>query len=532
MGVLSRLIFSLLTYFLFFSTHTTAEPVQYCKFGTVSSPNKEIDFCMGVIMHKNESTASHDMYISMTHTRRSGSALGWTAIGPGRVMKGTLMFIIYGDPLSQEAPIISIRGAMGHSQPLLLEDPNNIGGADIRVIQSAWMPSPESTSSEDEKPASIAKVSIVCYSCHLWPGEQKISAEATAQPWMWAWNDQQKFDVYDFNAHLDMHIHHAGAGGWGNFYVDMSRSINTAPFPPSLPPIRPNIAALGASDLPTTITAAFSSVATNPGWHLHGIVMSFAFLLFFPSGVFAMRSGSSKAFKYHWIIQLVASSFLILGAILGLLLDSKISTVHQGMGIAIALSVGAQGMLGWRHHVVFLRIRRRTWLSHSHIWLGRGTMLAGWSNLVSGMLLRGYPFVYIFLMAVVGVGEMLALTFWVWWAARTSSAAGGKKGQSSSFFHTLRSLRAKTSAAAKKEEEAHNYFTLEEDDEDEDEDEDQLDEEKDLADGNRRRGDEESKESMLKHHHHDHSDAGGPATPPLLDAGGRARWASTSVRLP
>jgi hypothetical protein len=45
-------------------------------------------------------------------------------------------------------------------------------------------------------------------------------------------------------------------------------------------------------------------------------------------------------------------------------------------------------------------------------------MLAGWSNIVTGMLLHGYRGVCIAVMISVVWAEMLGLTLWVWWAHR------------------------------------------------------------------------------------------------------------------
>src|SRR4051812_28497884 len=85
-----------------FALSTMAEPVQYCKFGAKERPNEAVDFCMGLTMHQNISSNSHDLYLSMTVTRPGGSALGWTSIGLGKTMVGGLMFFVYGDPLSNE----------------------------------------------------------------------------------------------------------------------------------------------------------------------------------------------------------------------------------------------------------------------------------------------------------------------------------------------------------------------------------------------------------------------------------------------
>lgn len=386
LSILTSLLLSLLG--TFWTSVVSAEPVQYCKFGSPDHPDEDIDFCMGALMYQNASTNAHDMFLTMTLHRHKGSALGWTAIGPGTVMKGSLMFIVYGDPLSHEEPIVSIRTSTGHHQPTLLMKSDMANGMDLRVIRSSWLPD-DIHDQDPGNPSYIARISMVCYSCNLWPGTE-ISAQSKSQPWIWAWNAKQKFEVFSFDEHLKMHKHHAGAGGWGNFYLDMSRSISTARFPPSLPPIRPKVATLGASDTPMSFSDSVAKMTTGPGSYFHGLVLATAFLLIFPAGVIGLRAGSPRSFNYHWIIQLCASILLLLGLGLGLLKDRKINSTHQWVGIALASSIGIQGLLGWWHHRRFVRLHRRTWVLHVHTWLGRLVMVGGWGNVVTGVLLRGY----------------------------------------------------------------------------------------------------------------------------------------------
>ncbi|KAI0841885.1 iron reductase domain protein [Hypoxylon sp. FL0890] len=421
-----------------------SEPVQYCKNGAAKN---EIDFCMGLLMHRNISTNSDDLYLSMSVTRPGLTSLGWTAIGLGEVMEGALMFIVYGDPMSSEQPIVSIRKSIGHKQPTLVtrEDMN---GADLRVVRADWHPS------DSDPKSAVAMVSLVCYSCQLWPGTE-VSATSKSQPFIWAWNSKQEFDVFTYDAHLKMHVHHAGAGGWGNFYVDMARSLNTWRNPPGFPPIVPGVHAIGASESPG-LSAAYSVAwfKHDPVLHLHGLIMGIAFLLLFPVGVFAMRSGSTKAFKYHWIIQVVASGSTVAGFVLGLTIGRKLNTFHQILGITLVTCLGVQSILGWRHHMVFLRIRRRTWLSHSHIWLGRAMIIGGWSNLITGLVLRGYSRVSITVMGFAVGLEAIALTSWLVWIK----------------IKAARAERTSKPHAQEPKNDTAKYFALGEDDE-EDEDE-------------------------------------------------------------
>jgi len=258
----------------------------------------------------------------LPHTRHNGSNLGWTAIGLGNVIKGSLMFIMYGDPISHQASLISIRGATGHHQPTPVTRAD-VGGADQRVIEAAWVKSTGASGGTSRH----HYVDLICYSCALWPGTL-ISAMAKSQPWIWAWNPDQDFPVYSFDAHLEMHAHHFTSGGFGNFYVNMARTVNTVPGPFSLPPIRPHIATLGTSETPAGLWAAFLIFVLSPTLHLHALLMGTAFFVLFPAGILAMRSGATKAFRYHWVLQLARSTLLSCCFILGLLMRQKINTVH------------------------------------------------------------------------------------------------------------------------------------------------------------------------------------------------------------
>ncbi|KAL4780597.1 hypothetical protein BJX76DRAFT_360721 [Aspergillus varians] len=393
---------------LVLASWAVGEPVQYCRFGHENGPDATVDFCLGITTYRNTSSGDHDMYVSIQATR--SSALGWTALGTGSMMAGSLMFIIYGDPFSHQAPTVSIRTIDGHHQPRVLAQ-NDTGEAKIRLLQAGWA-SINATEVDEPKrdSVSIAKVAIVCYSCGKWPGAP-ISADASAQPWVWAWNYQQELNGYSEDIHLKSHQHHASSGGWGRFYVDMARSTSNDTAP-SLPPIRPGIATLGVSEIP----GGWSWM--SPIVHIHGFLMSSAFLILFPAGVIAMRSGSPKSFQCHRILQLLASTFLLTGTAIGLIRAHRISSFHHYIGIIVAVCSIVQIALGWRHHVLFVRIPQRQWASHAHIWLGRLFLLLGWTNVITGLLLTGHGWSLISLATSFISVVAFALIGWVWFATR------------------------------------------------------------------------------------------------------------------
>ena len=405
-----QIICTLCAFLLVSPCFVQAEPSQYCRYGDPSRPNENVDFCLAVTSQLNTTTKAHNVYLTFTHTRRQMSATGWTAIGIGDEMSGSLMFIVYGDPASGHAPIVSIRASTGHQQPTLVTR-DQLGGGGLRVLRSDWV---LGTASEPIGTVT-ATVSILCSSCTLWPGTT-FSAKSASQPWIWAWNNDQEFEVYDYETHLKMHAHHAGNGGWGRFYVNMQRAESASGYLPSVPVIRPGVAALGASESPNlfAVDGISSWLADSPIVHLHGSLMAFAFLLLFPAGVFGMRSGSNRAFKNHWIIQAAASLVTACGTITGLTLQHNINTTHQIIGVLLSGGLTLQVFLGYKHHMDFIRINQRTWISYSHIWIGRLVISGGSTNLVLGLLLRGYSRTWIWLTVTFVILESAILIVWVW----------------------------------------------------------------------------------------------------------------------
>ncbi|TQV94646.1 integral membrane protein [Cordyceps javanica] len=326
-------------------------------------------------------------------------------------MKGSLMVIVYGDPASGQPPIVSVRVSQGHSQPTLVV-PHDFDGGDLRVLRSDW------TLNDSPTGTVTAIVSLVCYSCTMWPGT-KISATSVSQPLVWAWNNVQEFEVFTYDAHLKMHQHHAGNGGWGRFYVNMDRATSKVPQLPSVPYIRPGVETYFASEEPDILAGGIVNAMkkwtlSNRVLHIHGTLMAGAFLFLIPGGVVAMRSGSPKSFKYHWIIQMTAATMIIGGMGVSISLQKSINTTHQIVGLIVVAVLCAQAYMGYKHHVDFVEIHRRTWISYSHIWTGRAAMIAASGNLLLGMTMRGYPRVILSVTAAFIVLELTSLSLFVW----------------------------------------------------------------------------------------------------------------------
>ncbi|KAK5102547.1 hypothetical protein LTR70_000405 [Exophiala xenobiotica] len=146
-------------------------------------------------------------------------------------------------------------------------------------------------------------------------------------------------------------------------------------------------------------------------WHIHGLLMSLTFFLGYPLGIYLLRSQKQitegTSFNHHWTVQVLATVTFSLGCFLGYVQSRSISLTHQYVGIVIAFCIGAQMLLGWRHHVKFLQFKRKTIMSKIHVGLGRVILPLGFINILAGMRLRQYGWFTMLLVFILIVIEVV-----------------------------------------------------------------------------------------------------------------------------
>ncbi|KAI1780220.1 hypothetical protein F4818DRAFT_453951 [Hypoxylon cercidicola] len=136
---------------------------------------------------------------------------------------------------------------------------------------------------------------------------------------------------------------------------------------------------------------------------LHGWFAAGSFLLF-PVGAIYIRAFSTRhSWAVHAVTQCAALVLYLIAAGLGIkLIDTirlppdgtsllQLSSInaHPIMGFVVLAALLVQPQLGCAHHGRFKRLRRRTWLSHAHIWVGRAAVTLGMINGGLGLYLAG-----------------------------------------------------------------------------------------------------------------------------------------------
>lgn len=119
---------------------------------------------------------------------------------------------------------------------------------------------------------------------------------------------------------------------------------------------------------------------------IHGSITAVTFVVLFPTfaSLLHLLPSSKPVVKIHASLQAMTAILAIVGFGLGVYLNSQITIKgkhHQAIGaIVIILLVIVQPILGIRHHMLFRRTQRKTWLGYAHRWQGRIMLILGVVN--------------------------------------------------------------------------------------------------------------------------------------------------------
>jgi hypothetical protein len=123
----------------------------------------------------------------------------------------------------------------------------------------------------------------------------------------------------------------------------------------------------------------------------HGTLASIVFLVLFPVGAMVIRIFSLPVWV-HAGIQIFTYCCFIAAAGLGIYIAKTLGLLmnhHPIIGFVLLALLSIQPFLGLLHHSSYKKLRRRTLISHLHIWEGRIAIILGMINGGLGIQLAG-----------------------------------------------------------------------------------------------------------------------------------------------
>lgn len=320
-------------------------------------------------------------------TQSDITAFSWMGVGFGSQMKDTFMLIAY--PSSNGTGVtISPRIARGNSEPELQKDV---------VVEEIF--SDEYAPAANQVQHGIMIAHGVCRNCTKWAAGA-LDLGNTRQPFIYALGaDPGKGTALqsdDPGAGLRRHSF------YGRFFGDMTYAISTPEHGRVPPPNDPGAAPSGVSD--TNFAYAFSTKAFDTHddveWVpvLHGVIMSLAFVLVFPTGALLMRLLKKMGVLFHAGVQFLGLVLVVVGFGTGVHVgrqynrSRRFGTGHQALGLLVFAALFVQVGLGVMQHRVYHSTKRETMLGVVHRFLGPAIIILGLVNGGLGLDLAGESF--------------------------------------------------------------------------------------------------------------------------------------------
>ncbi|KAF2139557.1 iron reductase domain protein [Aplosporella prunicola CBS 121167] len=122
----------------------------------------------------------------------------------------------------------------------------------------------------------------------------------------------------------------------------------------------------------------------------HGVLACLAFVIFFPFGAISIRLFSFPSLIwFHAAIQILGYMLFIAAFGIGVYIATQMKAMdmyHPIIGIVLFVLLFFQPILGFMHHALFKKYRKRTLWSYGHLWLGRIIITLGIINGGLGLL--------------------------------------------------------------------------------------------------------------------------------------------------
>ncbi|KAI9872543.1 MAG: hypothetical protein M1830_001493 [Pleopsidium flavum] len=414
---------SLLARALGFASLVSAQTAKFC-------PPEGGQVCYSVNVPSNTpSSGTGDIFFQI----QGPSSKQWIGLGQGGRMTGANIFIIYPDAGGKNVTL-SPRLGKGNYQPNFDTD------AKVTLLDGSGIAN------------GIMTANVRCSNCDSWNGGS-MDLKSSSSSWIWAVKDGSSLDTNDQSANLQQHsvqgafkfdLTKASGGNSLNPFQDATATSTAAGG------AAPTSAVSGANSGPNASSDGSSSSGSSSEGDdsgssggskamehrmviAHGVLMSLAFLIFFPLGALTIRLLSFAGTVWvHAGAQVFAYSMALAAFGIGIWIavnTQQLNNAHPIIGITVLSLLTLQPLLGLTHHIHYVRTSRRTLWATAHVWLGRALITLGIINGGLGLQLsdntRSGEIVYGVVAGIVALVYVAVLVV----VGRKEKSEGGSRGE-------------------------------------------------------------------------------------------------------
>ncbi|GAB0132891.1 hypothetical protein EsDP_00001312 [Epichloe bromicola] len=298
---------------------------------------------------------------------RAPTSYAWFALGTGSSMRGSSMFVVYND--GNNNVTLSTRRGQGHVMP------EHTARSDVELLEGSGIV------------GGNMVANVRCTGC----SDMDISSSSK---WISAWKKGSSLDSSSPSAAIDIHDGHS------QFSVNLKQASIASDSNPFLSTSENGVSSgssgnTGASAGSGGNTGVFAGssgntgVVTGPSGDLnqdlltaHGVVMAIVFIVGYPIGSSLMPLIGNWILHASW--QFLAFLGMWAGFGIGYTVASRngvfFADKHTRLGVIVCALMGIQPVLGWLHHLHYVKTQSRGGFSYAHIWYGRGLMILGIVN--------------------------------------------------------------------------------------------------------------------------------------------------------
>ncbi|RCI14666.1 hypothetical protein L249_6780 [Ophiocordyceps polyrhachis-furcata BCC 54312] len=302
-------------------------------------------------------TTSNDVMFQL----QAPTSYRWVALGIGSQMRDADMFVVYASGSNNNVTLSTRRGT-GHQPPRYTER------SDVQLVEGSGISD------------GIMTANVRCSGC------DSLDLGGSSE-WIAAWQSGDAINSQSPSAPIAKH------DGFNSFSVNMATaagSTNRAPFfgsdgPSGANPVgRPRGPRLGLA---------------------HGVLMSVIFIFGYPVGSLLMPLVGN--WLLHGIWQIVTFLGMWAGFGIGYYIAQRRGILYAGphttLGTCVCALMCLQPVLGYLHHMYYVKHRTRGPVSYAHIFYGRSLMILGLVNGGLGISLTGSDRTFVIAYSVLAI---------------------------------------------------------------------------------------------------------------------------------